>query len=162
MMRRETVNKIGRYRPQLPVSEDTDLLLRMSTFGSLDNVPEPLVFYRLNPLGLTFENKARRDYYGQTVMRLWAERMVTGADSLERGEPIAAYIPPKNGNEKETYRLRSVLAHFYRQSAIELAAQGFRRRAIGRLAMSLAYAPDDRRTWKTMAKVATGRFVPNG
>jgi hypothetical protein len=48
MMRREAVEKVGRYRKQYEISEDLDLFLRLGEIGKLANLPEVLLHYRIH------------------------------------------------------------------------------------------------------------------
>jgi len=46
MMRRDAVDRVGRYRAQFNDSEDLDLFLRLAEVGRVANLPEPLLRYR--------------------------------------------------------------------------------------------------------------------
>jgi glycosyltransferase involved in cell wall biosynthesis len=157
-MRTEWVRKAGGYRPEIPVSEDLDLLLRLSAFGGLDNVPEALYRYRLNSHSLTFSSKLRRDYYARAALTLWAERRKTGSDSLDRGTPVAPFIAPLD-HKSEPYTLRKVLAYLHRQAAIEWIGRGARLKGMRQLLASAVYAPSDIKTWRTFAKILLRKQV---
>ena len=46
MMRREAVERIGRYRAEFQWVEDLDLFLRLGEIGKLANLPDELLYYR--------------------------------------------------------------------------------------------------------------------
>jgi glycosyltransferase involved in cell wall biosynthesis len=159
VMRTDLVRTVGGYRPAIPVSEDLDLLLRLSTFGGLDNIGEPLYSYRLNARGLTFSSKARRDYYAEVALKLWAERKETGSDSLDRGELVAPFVPAADENAKSSYTLRKVFGYFHRKKAMDFAARGQRMRAMGQILMSLAYSPGEINGWRSLRGCLLGRAL---
>lgn len=48
MLRRDAVEKVGGYNTLVERAQDYDLWLRLSSHGPLDNVPEPLLRYRIH------------------------------------------------------------------------------------------------------------------
>lgn len=46
MMRREAVERVGRYRSEFQWVEDLDLFLRLGEIGKLANLPDELLYYR--------------------------------------------------------------------------------------------------------------------
>lgn len=152
-MRTAVVRSVGGYRPAIPVSEDLDLLLRMSMYGNFDNIQDALYCYRLNGGSLTFSSKARRDHYARIALDLLSERRVTGTDRLDRGESVEPYIPSSQCTNDGSYQLKKVLGYFHRQSAIQMLDQGERARAIGPLIRSLACAPRERNTWRAISRL---------
>jgi len=159
-MRTEVVKKVGGYRTAFPQSGDLDLLLRISEFGPLDNLPETLYFYRLHGASLTFANKARRDYYARVALELRSERQATGTDAVDRGERITPF--EETGRQKGDARrdaLSSALGYFYRLSAEQKASRGQPLAALGRVALSLAHAPFEPNTWRALGRIVLGRQV---
>jgi hypothetical protein len=61
-MRRDAVQKVGRYREQFKTSQDLDLWLRLAEVGRLANLPEILLKYRYHPesVGFTKFEEQRR------------------------------------------------------------------------------------------------------
>jgi hypothetical protein len=49
LLRTDAVRAAGGYREDFPLAEDYDLLLRLAAAGPVDNLPEPLYDWRLDP-----------------------------------------------------------------------------------------------------------------
>ena len=49
MFRKEVVQRAGGYNPKCIRTEDYELWLRLASFGEVDNLPEPILKYRVHP-----------------------------------------------------------------------------------------------------------------
>ncbi len=49
LMRREVLEHVGGYDPDMPISQEVDLHCRMAAHGAIVAIDEPLLFYRLHP-----------------------------------------------------------------------------------------------------------------
>jgi len=153
IMRTDAVQKIGGYREVFPSSEDLDLLLRMTQFGTVANIPEALYGYRLNPNGITFSSKARRDHYAQQALALWRERQSRGSDSLDDGSTLTDLSVSQGSGGESKYDLKQVLSYFYRQDALQKIKSGHKWDGIVSLAYAFFHQPTERKNWVFFVKV---------
>jgi glycosyltransferase involved in cell wall biosynthesis len=79
MMRRDAVERVGPYDPSLMPAEDIDLLLRLSETGKVDNLPEPLLKYRMHDQSVS----SRRHHQQLAHMKMAVERAAG-----RRGVPV--------------------------------------------------------------------------
>ena len=157
LMRASALQNIGGYREVFPSSEDLDLLLRMTKFGVLANLPEALYSYRLNPNGITFSGKERREYYAQQALNLWRERQTRGRDNLDDGG-ILTDLPIVQGTEGESkYTLNQVLSYFYRQDAQQKIKSGQKWRGLVSLFHAFIHQPMERKNWVSFTKTLLGK-----
>jgi len=63
MFRRKEIVKIGGYRSKFKNAEDYDLWLRISKKYKMANIPMPLIRYRINITGMTFNRRWEQLYY---------------------------------------------------------------------------------------------------
>ena len=63
MFRKKEVIKLGGYRSKFKNAEDYDLWLRVSKRYQMANIPMPLIRYRINITGMTFNRKWEQLYY---------------------------------------------------------------------------------------------------
>ncbi len=99
MIRREAIERIGRYRKALQWVEDLDLWLRLAEIGKLANVPDVLLKYRKHPNSVNRTRRALQITLANTAMREAYER---------RGiEPPAdwEYQAPQERSREEELRL---------------------------------------------------------
>lgn len=82
MMRREAVIAAGGYREAFRHAEDYDLWLRLGERHALDNLPEPLLRYRVHGGSVSFRHR-RQQVLATFVARLCARARRTG-----RTEPL--------------------------------------------------------------------------
>jgi len=156
VMRTDIMRKVGFYRSAFPSSEDLDLLLRMSQYGVLANIPEALYSYRLNPSGITFSGKSKRDYYGQLALELWQERKEKGFDRLDTGEELPKYSQPENETDERGYSLNQVLAYFYWCNARDKLKVGERFQALQNICYAIRYQPFKKKNWISFVKLIIG------
>ncbi|HWE02304.1 MAG TPA: glycosyltransferase [Tepidisphaeraceae bacterium] len=70
MMRREAVDRVGRYREKYKWLEDHDLFLRLAEIGKLANLPDTLLRYRLHFQSVCH---TRHDVQGPLKLALYQE-----------------------------------------------------------------------------------------
>jgi len=150
------MRKVGFYRTAFPSSEDLDLLLRMSQYGVVSNMPEALYSYRLNPSGITFSGKSKRDHYGQLALELWQERQEKGFDRLDAGEALPEYSQPESASDEGGYSLKQVLAYFYRCNARDKLEVGERFKAFVSMCYSIRHQPFKKKNWISFVKLIIG------
>lgn len=105
MMRRAAYDSVGGYREAFALSQDIDLWLRMVQRYDVDNLPEPLVRWRLNAGGVYTARRELQLKYGGIALAFARERQRYGTDSydlLERaGDDLGLFATH--------YRLRGFL-----------------------------------------------------
>jgi glycosyltransferase involved in cell wall biosynthesis len=98
MMRRDAVEKIGRYREEYKWLEDLDLFLRLAEVGKLANLPDVLLKYRLHFHSVCH---TRADIQGPLKMKLYEE--TRKRRGINASEPDSPFPTPKKASE--THRL---------------------------------------------------------
>lgn len=84
MFVRKALADLGGYSEDLPVAEDLDCWLRLGEVGSLGNVPQSLMQYRLHAKSISEEKcQLERDCAKLACERAWARRGIEG--SFEAG-----------------------------------------------------------------------------
>lgn len=79
MMRREAVQQVGGYDEMFPAAEDLDLWLRLGEIGSLANLPQPLIQYRMHAGGISETRRADQQRLMKLAcQRAWRRRGITG------------------------------------------------------------------------------------
>lgn len=82
MMRRQALDKVGVYRSAFRYAKDWDLWLRMIQHGfAIDNLPEPLYRWRLNPEGAYARDRPRQVRFAGLALTFARERQKHGTDS---------------------------------------------------------------------------------
>lgn len=107
LMRRGTIEKLGGFRQPFRISEDFDLVLRMSEVGRVANIPEVVLIYRQHMASTANHGRQRCAAYSRLVRQLAAERRESGTDRLQRGEPVDldfTGLPSEKSNRIETHR----------------------------------------------------------
>ena len=154
MMRTDAVRRIGGYRSHFESSEDLDLLLRLSEHGTIANIGDFLYGYRLNPNGLTFTGKEKRDFFAQQALKLWKERKKTGSDSLDtEGEKFPIYDNDHTKCKSNGYNVNSVISYFYWKSANDCIKKKNYCKAINFFIKSIIYDPTYIIKLKKLAKL---------
>lgn len=96
VFRREDAIQAGLYHTTHWPAEDYDLWLRLSTYGSLSNINQPLYIYRENTMGISSQNHKKQIAKTQAVQELaWSKRK-----DLLHGFTLndKAYKPLDDGN----------------------------------------------------------------
>ena len=86
MMRRAAYDAVGGYRAAFLLSQDIDLWLRMVQRDDVDNLPEPLVRWRINQSGTYVSRRELQLKYGGIALAFARERARYGTDSYARLE----------------------------------------------------------------------------
>jgi len=160
LMRTEAIKKVGGYREVFPSSEDLDLLLRLTQFGKLSNLGEGLYSYRLNPNGITFSDRAKREHYAQQALGLWRERQTRGLDALDDGGTLKdAPISQSNSTNIPKESLNKSLSYFYRKGAQEKIISGEKWHGMLSLIYAIIHQPIERKNWVLVVKVILGKRV---
>jgi len=116
VVRREVLLAVGLFRTFFRQREDEDLMLRLAERWSLDNVQDALYRYRINPVGLTHRDLRVGAYYHDLAFAFSQERLATGSDRLQRGEPVRP-LAPDPGAPAVRSSLRRVLAGLHLDEA---------------------------------------------
>lgn len=138
MVRRDAIERVGRYRVEAQWVEDLDLYLRLAQSGRLANLPEVLLHYRYHPQSVNFTRNE-----GRHQRKLWVMQQAFSA----RGLPFdPRRWPEPVGNTGDAAEI-----------ARDFAVSSLRFRG---LSTPLRYAlkavrlhPSDRRSWKTLSYV---------
>lgn len=107
LMRANVARRAGGFRHPFRISEDFDLLLRMSEVGRVANIPQVVLFYRQHMTSTANSGRPRSYHYSRLVTALARERRERGTDRLQRGEPVAidfGEMPTVKENRVETHR----------------------------------------------------------
>jgi glycosyltransferase involved in cell wall biosynthesis len=89
MLRREAMEQVGRYRPEMQHAEDLDLWLRLGEVGQLENLPEVVLQVRVHPLSVSSRNAARQ----HEVAKLAADQACDRRGLPRRYETQTPYRP---------------------------------------------------------------------
>ena len=81
MMRRNAVLSAGGYRPAFPAAQDYDLWLRLSERDGIDNLPDHLYQWRLDPQSVYATRRATQLRYAGLALVFAGERAAEGRDS---------------------------------------------------------------------------------
>ena len=121
LMRRASLERVGGYRESFRYAQDLDLWLRLSDFGKLANLVEPLLQYRLHPNSIT--SHKRRD-------QLAAARRAVQEACLrnDRPKPDLASLEQTPPSTSRIYRgwSRLACAHGYTSAARKHAWNAFK------------------------------------
>lgn len=98
MMRREAIERVGRYREEYKWLEDLDLFLRLGEVGRLANLPEVLLHYRLHAQSVCHTHA---DIQGPLKLKLYEE---TRRRRGMQGDGSTAHLPGSK-SASEQHRL---------------------------------------------------------
>lgn len=138
MMRRTVVLAVGGYRSNFEATEDIDLWLRLAERGSLGNVAEVLLDYRLHEESVSHRRRATQARNHLALAR---------AGCLKRGLP-----PPEHAIETGEARAPREL---YKEWCRRACVAGHRRTAL-KYAWRLMTAQPKRANWWAMADALLG------
>lgn len=91
MLRKSALDAIGGYRTQFEPAEDLDLLLRLGEVGTLENLPEQLLKYRVHSK-MTSATRRQQQMHAH-------EQILTEAFG-RRGLPLSSMPPPLRGRRQ--------------------------------------------------------------
>jgi glycosyltransferase involved in cell wall biosynthesis len=118
MLRRSAILDLGGYRSAFQNAEDYDLWLRVSKAHDLENIPEPLIRYRLSVNGMTLGRKWEQLYY----VYLAQAANSAGNESFEAAEAAARLrLEETDRREFFTYVTRGTLHDLVAMRRIEEA-----------------------------------------
>lgn len=100
LLRRKVLDQIGYYRPEFLTSEDQDLWFRISERYKIAIMNECTYFLRLHSGSATARHRQTIRFYLDLTLKFHEERLKTGSDPLQRGEPMPS--PPAYLNEVVT------------------------------------------------------------
>jgi glycosyltransferase involved in cell wall biosynthesis len=108
MFRREVVDRIGGYRPELEPAEDHDFILRTLDHYRIRNLNSNMVSYRINPSGLSVVRHKCINQLGEVAMDLARQRREDGAEDLAAALDTIAAIKKHYTQRGFVFRLFSV------------------------------------------------------
>jgi glycosyltransferase involved in cell wall biosynthesis len=88
LFRRSVVLSLGGYRTGFLTSEDNDLWLRICERHPVAVLNDCSYFLRLHGTSATKRHAASLKFYRELTLRFHEERMATGTDPLQRGDPM--------------------------------------------------------------------------
>jgi glycosyltransferase involved in cell wall biosynthesis len=141
MMRRDAVDRVGRYRPQFNDSEDLDLFLRLAEIGRVANLPEPLLRYRRHL------NSVTQNRY-QNQWRL--KRQIVAEAYQRRGQPMPA------GWTFEPWQPRPLAAQL-REWGWRALKAGNARAARHQALLAVRHGPMQPKSWQLLYCALRGR-----
>jgi glycosyltransferase involved in cell wall biosynthesis len=89
MIRKRAIETSGGYRPSFRAGQDYDLWLRLSEHDGVDNLPDALYQWRLDPESVYATRRAMQLKYAGIARAFARERATSGADSYELLERCA-------------------------------------------------------------------------
>ena len=137
VMRRESYQKAGGYRPVFYYAQDSDLWLRLGEVGRLAYVPEVLYRYSVCESSISGNRQAEKVAYEHLINECYAARKA----GIDDAAVIAAFHPPVCGSK----RMDSAAATLYFVGRCLLARRDGRARSYFR--RCLARNPLHLRAW---------------
>jgi glycosyltransferase involved in cell wall biosynthesis len=107
MMRRDAALAVGGFRHPFVIAEDYDLHLRLAEIGRVANLPDRLLDYRQHFASTVNSRVWQAATYSALARTLAHERRTSGADRLQRGEPVELHFPPPLSDGENALRLRT-------------------------------------------------------
>lgn len=97
MLRKEAVERVGRFDESLAPAEDLDLYLKLGEIGELANLPESLLRYRIHAKSASSRDRDRQYHGARTACeRAWQRRGIEG-----RFAPASPWRP--DGSRQASY-----------------------------------------------------------
>lgn len=91
MMRRDAIEKVGVYRKEHEISEDLDLFLRLGEVGTLANLPDVLVQYRIHYSSINHQKHERQRAIKRSLMEeAYKRRGVALPETMEFSRKVPA------------------------------------------------------------------------
>jgi hypothetical protein len=154
LMRHDTVLQVAGpagkvFRHPFTISEDFDLVLRMSEVGRVTNLQDVVLYYRQHMSSTVNKDRAKSFTFSRLVCQLARERKAVGTDRLQRGEPLEidfGQLPTAEQNTADTHRRWAWWA----------LADGHLRTARKYATRALRAAPLAPESWKLMACAIRG------
>lgn len=134
MMRREVLEAVGRYRPFFRFSLDLDLFLRLSERGPMDNLPQTLSEWVMEPDSISFKYRSAQAEFARLSRLSAAARRAGQPDPLDEGR----LVPPPLVASPEAERQ----AAYHWECARALLMGDHTREARAELELALAHGLD--------------------
>lgn len=144
MFRSAALSSVGGYRRSAQYLEDLDLYLRLARVGSLANLAEPLLRYRVHPASINFTRNAGRHAVKLAVLR---------EAHAARGLPFNPAAIPDDATHADPAR------HACEWAASALAF-GSRRVAIGHGVRAVRLRPRSVASWRALRYALTAPLAP--
>lgn len=151
MMRTDVARRAGGFRGSFPIGEDFDLFLRMSELGKMANLPIVVLRYRQHIHSASAIQGAHWRFYRDAILRLAQERLETGSDQMQRGEPF--HIP-----ELPSTLERRSPGMVHAEWARDALSSGHARSAWKHSRAAIRHAPTTIHVWKTLVLVTGVRL----
>ena len=140
MFRADAVAAVGGYRRSAQFVEDLDLYLRLDSIGTMGNLPECLLNYRVHPKSINFTKNEGREKVRLSVMR--EAYAVRGLH----------FDPARFSANASGF---ADLRRLHRKWAVTALACGPRRVAVGHGFRAVRLAPCDRAAWRALRYALT-------
>lgn len=108
VFRKEIFLKAGQYPTFLSRGEDTVLFNRISKYGKMANIAEPLLYYRITDSSLTDRSLENQKFINDLV-----RKVIDGASLTQEEEERHAYIIKQRGTKNRKYLYHIYIAKKY-------------------------------------------------
>ncbi len=110
MFRKNCIEKVGGYRPELKHCEDYDLWLRISEHYELANIPEYLYTWRLNIGAVSVENKLLQNQNVLKAQQMHQTRVKTGNTPIKNDNAVnqATQISHTQKNQLQKIKIEAL------------------------------------------------------
>jgi len=119
MMRRESVLAVGGYRLAFTVSQDFDLWLRLTEHFGLENTPDVLYEWRLNPSGIYSTRRIEQMMLSSIALAFTHERRLFGKDSYPLLEAAGDDFEGFLGDYRLSDRIHAQLGELLLRSGVK-------------------------------------------
>ncbi|MDD4955310.1 MAG: glycosyltransferase [Candidatus Omnitrophica bacterium] len=157
MFRAKIIKALGGYRKELFLSEDYDLLLRVSEVSQIVNIPEVLYAYRLNHQSSSLTRRCEQRIVNDLVKELAGERRASGKDRLQLGRSREVLDFLKQESEKKRCKSKRVRSYAYFWWAFHLKQKKCFSYARNFLFRAICIFPFEASYWKLLALVLLKR-----
>ncbi|MFA7332502.1 MAG: glycosyltransferase family A protein [Candidatus Delongbacteria bacterium] len=131
MIRRDALSAVGGYRPFFRFSLDLDLFLRLSERGPLDNLPQTLSDWVMEPDSISFKYRGAQARFAELSRQSAAARRRGEPDPLDAGLLTAPALLPEPAEQR--------LAHYHLEVARALLMGGRGPEARAELALARSH-----------------------
>jgi glycosyltransferase involved in cell wall biosynthesis/GNAT superfamily N-acetyltransferase len=153
----EVLRSLGGFREELHQANDVDMWMRATERYRFACVPMHLYCYRQHPRSSNVARKEANRFYRSLVTELRTERLATGSDRLQRGEPIEV---PEFVERSGRSAYRQSMAFYQAKRSREQASVGHWKLAVGYAVQSWWSHPLSVDRMKFAGKMALGALFP--
>jgi GT2 family glycosyltransferase len=153
VVRRTHAMAAGGFRNPFRMGEDFDFLLRVAERGRIGNLAEFLYVYRQHLSSTCAAQGPNWSRYRDIILELASERLESGNDRLQRGEPVT--LPETSSNETRKF-VPIILVDWARRAL----NAGDRTRAFRYTLKAIWAAPFQQLAWRHLAKLILRRDKP--